>query len=239
MRKFNFNRYLRYMIYEICCGHLSAALTAKQFGAKRIELCAALPIGGITPDPSTIKKLTSAGGLEIMSLIRPREGNFNYSKEEKIQYFLQIEQSIKAGTNGLVIGALDSDKNIDFVFIKEIVRSFPNQEITFHRAFDFVKNPSESIRQLIDIGIKRVLTSGQKATAFEGYKNIKHWYEEFGKQISIMPGAGINLSNIHLFKEIGIQEIHLSAKKKVEGIDTPLNTDLYSVDKNILEKLFM
>ncbi len=228
------------MLIEICCGHLESARTAVNAGADRLELCSALPLGGLTPSPSFIRQIKAESDTPLMVLIRPREGDFYYTKQEKYLYLAEINASIAAGADGLVVGVLTADGEIDLPFLKEILSHANGLPITFHRAFDFVNEPFRALQQLIDVGIERLLTSGQQSTAWAGRELIKSLTEKANNQIIIMPGAGINLDNVRELTDFcGSKEVHLSAKKlisqtEMSGLPRPFDVDYWTADEDII-----
>lgn len=231
------------MKVEICCGHLESARTAIKAGAKRLELCSALPLGGLTPSPSFIRQIKAENNTPLMVLIRPREGHFYYSQQEKYLYLAEINTSIMAGADGLVVGALTADREIDLPFLKEILAHTNGLPITFHRAFDFVNEPFIALQQLIDLGIERLLTSGQQPNAWAGKELIKSLTQKANDQIIVMPGAGINMDNIkELTAFCGSREVHLSAKKtipqaKMSTLNEPFDVDYWTADENIIRNV--
>lgn len=228
------------MLIEVCCGHLEAARTAIHAGADRLELCSALPLGGLTPSPAFIRQIKAESDTPLMILIRPREGHFHYTQQEKYVYLKEIEASIEAGANGLVIGTLTAEGDIDLPFLQEIIRYSNDLPITFHRAFDFVNQPFIALQQLIDAGIVRLLTSGQQTSAWEGRTLIKSLTEAANEQLIVMPGAGIHQDNIYeLVTLCGSREVHLSAKKRIESTSPhhPFDIDYWTVDESLVRKV--
>lgn len=227
------------MKIELAAGNLDVALRAAQIGVHRIELCAALALGGITPQPSTIKLVKEEHDVEIIALIRPRDGNFVYNAIEKKQTLHQIENCLLHGSDGIAIGALTAKREIDINFITQIRKEYPRTSITFHRAFDFTPDPMLSAKQLTDIGIQRILTSGQKPSAWQGKSTIKNLIEQWGSKMVILPGAGINATNaLELSQYTKCQELHLSSKKIISSgaEQSPFNTDLWDLDEDMLKK---
>jgi len=221
------------LILEVCCENIESAIIASKNGADRIELCSSLVTGGLSPNPSTIKILKEEIETPIMVLIRPRAGNFFYSELEKSQMFNEIELSLQAGADGIVIGALTEKFEVDVNFIQQALSLCDNYSTTFHRAFDFVKNPLKELEKLIDLGINRILSSGGANSAFEGKDLLKKLIIAANNQIEIMPGAGINSSNIKIIiDELSPNEIHLSAKKLVQHTNSkaPFNVDYFITD---------
>mgnify|MGYP000090937112 CR=1 FL=1 len=228
------------MVIEICCGHLESARAAINAGAERLELCSALPLGGLTPSPSFIRQIKAESNTPLMVLIRPREGHFYYSQQEKYQYLAEINASIAAGADGLVVGALTAEGGIDLPFLEEILAHANGLPITFHRAFDFVIEPFVALQQLIDLEIERLLTSGQQGSAWAGRALIKSLTEAASDQIIVMPGAGIHADNVReLTTFCGSKEVHLSAKKLIfqtgmSGL-RPFDVDYWTADAEIIK----
>lgn len=228
------------MIVEVCCENIESAIIANNNGADRIELCSSLATGGLTPTPASIKALKNLLDIPIMVLIRARAGHFIYTDLEKKLMLKEIEQSLHAGADGIVMGALNEKFEIDETFIIEAMTICKNLSTTFHRAFDFIYDKQVAIANLIDLGFDRLLTSGGEQTAFKGIENLKKIINWAGNKISIMAGAGINSENIKaLIENLSINEIHLSAKKLISKTDdsSPFTIDHFVTDEIELQKV--
>ena len=201
------------MIIEVCAESYEYAVNAEKAGANRIELCKDLHLDGLTPDYETAKRTIDTLDIPVFILIRPREGNFNYSNEEYELMKADIVKFKEMGCKGIVSGVLNKDKTIDIKRTKDLVELSRPLEFTFHRAFDKIANPIKGMKQLINIGANRILTSGQEDTAIEGIKLIQKLREIADNRIVIMPGSGIKLNDIDLFKKRSFSEIHGSFKK--------------------------
>lgn len=199
------------MILEICAANIQSAINAQAAGAHRIELCSELAVGGLTPSFGLIQEVLKKVSIPVFVLIRPRNGNFTYSKDEFEVMKADLLQCKQMGCAGIVSGILNEDNSIDISRTKELVELSKPLPFTFHRAFDWVSNPTEALDSLIEIGVHRVLTSGQSATAEEGIKLLTQLHQQANKRILILPGSGINQSNVRLFKDSGFSEIHASA----------------------------
>ncbi|TCK67603.1 copper homeostasis protein [Winogradskyella wandonensis] len=199
------------MKLEVCANSYQSAKNAQDAGAYRVELCQELSIGGITPSYGLLKQVIENLKIKTFVLIRPRSGNFVYSEEEFQIMKNDIQLCKDLGCHGIVSGVLNPDVTIDVKRTNELVELSKPLPFTFHRAFDEVKNPKEALEQLIDLGVERVLTSGQKKTAQEGLDLLKQLNEIADGRITILAGGGINASNASKFKAIGLQEIHASA----------------------------
>ena len=201
------------MIIEVCAESYEYAIKAEKAGADRIELCRDLHLDGITPDHESAKKTIDKLNIPVFILIRPREGDFIYSNEEFELMKSDIVKFKEMGCKGIVSGILNDDNSIDMKRTKELVNLSRPLEFTFHRAFDVVSDPLKEIENLIEIGVDRVLTSGQKDKAIEGLKLLKEFKNISKNRIKIMPGSGINKSNIMNFRSFN--EIHGSFKNEI------------------------
>ena len=213
------------MILEVCANSYESAINAENGGAHRIELCENLSVGGLTPNFELAKKVINELNIPVFILIRPRDGDFNYSNEE----FEQIKKDIiffkDLGCKGIVSGILTKDKNIDIIRTRELIELSRPLEFTFHRAFDEVLNPIDGLYQLIEVKANRLLSSGQKNTAVLGIELIKKLINISDKKIIIMPGSGINSDNILEFKKIESEEIHGSFIKNPNNKNSISNVD--------------
>ena len=184
------------MNIEICTDSVEGAIIAQKYEAKRIELCSALSVGGLTPSIGLIKQCVISSTVEVHVLIRPREGDFKYSMNEVEIIKSDIKMAKKAGAKGVVFGVLTeknevSSLNIDLVALSKSL----DLEVTFHRAFDFVNDFKIAIEKIIEFGVDRLLTSGLQQTAIEGLDVISYLHSNYGGKIQIMAGSGINNSN--------------------------------------------
>lgn len=201
------------MTLEICANSIHSALIAQDAGAHRVELCENLNEGGTTPSFGTISETRKHLHISLFVLIRPRSGDFLYTKEEFEVMKTDIELCKKIGCDGIVIGLLTKEGEVDYDRTLELVKLAAPMEVTFHRAFDRCKDPFEALELIIKMGCKRILTSGLQNSVLEATDLIKKLIEQAGDRISIMPGAGINSSNILELKKITkAKEYHSSAK---------------------------
>ncbi len=202
------------MIIEICANSFGSAQAAQLAGAHRIELCTELSVGGLTPSHGLIEKVVSELNIPTHVLIRPRSGNFTYSKEEFDVMLRDISFCNKIGCAGIVSGFLTSENKIDTKKTQQLIEASEGMEFTFHRAFDWVDNPIEELQKLIDVKVNRLLSSGQKPTAIEGISLLKELQNISKGKLELMPGGGINIENALKFKEAGFKSIHFSATTK-------------------------
>lgn len=206
------------MLIEVCAGSLQSALNAQSGGAKRVELCDNLYEGGTTPGPGTIELAREMITIRLHVLIRPRGGDFLYSKTEYETIKRNILFCKNLGCDGVVIGFLNADGTIDTRRTRESFELAGPMSVTFHRAFDMTVEPFGALDLLIEMGIDRLLTSGQKNKAIEGTELISQLVTRAGKHLVVMPGSGINAENIKWIQKItGAKEFHLSGQKPVKS----------------------
>lgn len=203
-------------ILEICAGSVESAIAARDGGAQRIELCAALEIGGVTPSAGLIAEARKVEGLVLNVIIRPRGGDFLYDDYEIACMEEDIRTCKRLGVNGVVIGALTAEGDIDTVTCKRLIKAADGMSVTFHRAFDMCRNPQKALEELIALGCHRVLTSGQAPTAEAGIELLSKLVEQADGRIIIMPGCGVSSNNAaKILQATGANEIHASARKSV------------------------
>ncbi len=196
-------------LLEVCTGSLASVEAAAEGGAERIELCAALPLDGLTPSLGTIRLVRQRWPqLRIHVLVRPREGDFVYSHAELRAMALDIEAA-KPYADGFVSGALTPEGDIDMMATEVLVRQSGDKPFTFHRAFDHCRQPLVALEQLIRLGCSRILTSGQQPTALAGIDLLRRLNDVSSGRIIIMPGGGVNAENARLIlDQTGCSEIH-------------------------------
>lgn len=199
------------MKLEVCANSFQSAKNAQDADAHRIELCQELSVGGISPSYGLIEKVLNDLNIPTFVLIRPRSGNFVYTAEEFAIMKSDIEQCKVLGVHGIVSGVLNEDKSIDIARSKELLALTRPLPFTFHRAFDEVENPDEALEQLIELGVDRVLTSGQEKSAEKGISLLAHLNKQANGRITILAGGGVSSQNAAQFKAIGLKEIHASA----------------------------
>ena len=201
------------MKLEVCCGDPESVRAAKEGGAHRVELCRALDVDGLTPSSEMMAEAIGTG-IPVQVLIRPREGDFVYNKEEVESMLRDIRLAKRLGANGVVIGALKPDGSIDEETIRRLADEAEGMSITFHRAFDVCREPLQALEQIISLGCHRLLTSGQAPTAEQGLPLLKKLAEQSAGRLIIMPGAGVNPQNaLRILSETGASEIHGSLRK--------------------------
>ncbi|ELY6211919.1 copper homeostasis protein CutC [Cronobacter dublinensis] len=197
-------------LLEICCYSLACAVAAQEAGADRIELCSAVNEGGLTPSAGVLKGARAQLTLPVHPIVRPRGGDFCYRADEFATMLDDIAFIRELGFAGLVTGVLNEDGEVDMARMRKIMRAADGMAVTFHRAFDMCASPLKALEELTDLGVARILTSGQQATAEKGISLITELKRQSRAPI-IMAGAGVRLSNLDLFLAQGIDELHSSA----------------------------
>jgi copper homeostasis protein len=230
------------IIFEVCANSFQSAIAAMLGGADRIELCAQLEEGGITPSAATIKLVNEYFTKPAFVLIRPRGGDFVYDDTEFWVMKEDIAIAKLFGSKGVVIGILKPNGDIDIERTAELVSLARPMQVTFHRAFDRAREPLKALEDVIKTGADRILTSGQANSALEGKELLKTLVQKANGRIIIMAGAGINPRNVsEIIEYTGITEVHASCsttkKSKMEfinGLDSPKNmtiTNMTTVKK--------
>lgn len=215
-------------VLEVCCTSIASALAAQDGGAQRIELCDNLYEGGTTPSYGTIELVREKLHIDVNVLIRPRGSDFVYSDDEMEIIRRDIERCKEISVNSVVIGFLTPDGEIDLKHTKQIIELARPLSVTFHRAFDMCRDPHKALEQLINIGIDRILTSGQKNKAPEGARLITELVEKAGDRVIIMPGAGLRPENIKEFhKQVKAKEYHSTLSEIVDSSMTFRREDVY------------
>lgn len=207
---------MKYLL-EICTDTYESAKNADSAGADRIELCTALESGGLTPSYGLTEVTVNTLKIKVNVLIRPRPGDFCYSAEEFEIMCKDILMFKTLNINGIVSGILLKNGEIDVERTKYLVELSKPLEFTFHRAFDRSFDTVKAIEQVIETGANRLLTSGGEPNVDLGVQTIINLHKNNGDRISIMPGGGLNETNIKELQNSGIQEFHLSATVFVES----------------------
>ncbi|RJG51365.1 copper homeostasis protein CutC [Motilimonas pumila] len=209
------------MNVEVCIDNFESLNSAQRGGANRIELCGALALGGITPNYGLIKAACQHASIPVYVMIRPRSGDFFYSEDEVAIMLSDIYAARRAGAQGVVLGVLDKQANIDRQVLKSLVAEAGQMGVTFHRAIDLVANVEDALETIIAAGCERVLTSGQEQTALAGVNTLKQMVVQANNRISIMAGAGVSGTNVKQIVDIsGVHEVHLSGKSQRQSYMT-------------------
>ena len=218
-------------LFEVCAGSVQDCINAQLGGADRVELNSALHLGGLTPSLAMLKLVKEKISLKVICMDRPRAAGFCYDDVEIETMFEDAKILLENGADGISFGFLNSDATINVTETKKMVELIHQyqKEAVFHRAFDCVDDPMHAIKQLIDCGVDRILTSGLQPTALQGSSVIAKLQSEFGNQIELLAGSGINANNIRTLKEqTGIHQFHGSCKEWCKDPTTTVGNVSYA-----------
>ncbi len=216
------------MLFEVCLQSVDDAIAAQAGGAQRVELCAALVEGGITPSLGTIRACKEAVEIDIMVMIRPRGGDFDYSEQEFAVMLEDIKVCREIGVAGVVFGLLNRNGEVARTRVQKLVEAAGELSVTFHRAFDVSLNPFAAMETLIELGVDRILTSGQAGTVPEGKEMLRQIVKKADGRIGILPGCGITPENVaELVAYTGVEEFHATAFGTLISAMEHQNPDVY------------
>lgn len=197
---------------ESCCTDVEQICRAQEAGARRIELCEKLAVGGVTPSAELLKAAISVATVPVNVLVRPRGGDFVFSAAEADTMLRDIELCREAGAAAVVIGALDSRGEVDMPLMRRLCDAASGMSVTFHRAFDVCADPLAAFEDVLALGCDRLLTSGHESDAFKGRFFIAELVERAAGRIIVMPGCGVRRSNIaRIAADTGAVEFHASS----------------------------
>ncbi len=200
------------ILVEACVTTLEEAIAASKAGAHRLELCAKLDEGGVTPYLELFNDILDVVELPICVMIRPRPGSFHMTPDEISRMIRDVERFADAGVDGLVVGVLDAKGEPDAGAIAELVDAAHPVPLVFHRAFDQCPDPLKALDVLFDAGIDRILTAGGTGTAWENRATLKALVAAAEGRLTIMAGGGIRADHVQsLIDETGVIDIHARA----------------------------
>ncbi|CTP93113.1 Copper homeostasis protein CutC [Xanthomonas translucens pv. phlei] len=201
---------------EVAADSIGSALAAQAGGAMRVELCGGLDGGGLTPSFGTLAVLRDRLTIPLYVLIRPRVGDFVFDAAELEAMRRDVEQCVRLGCDGVVLGALDPAGDVDMATMRVLIAAAGGLGVTFHRAIDVSADPSRALEDAIALGCERVLTSGARATALDGIGTIAALLRQADGRIGVMPGAGVSEQNVRALRVgTGAREFHASARSPV------------------------
>ena len=218
-------------LFEVCAGSVQDCINAQLGGADRVELNSALHLGGLTPSLAMLKLVKEKTSLKVICMDRPRAAGFCYDDVEIETMFEDARILLENGADGISFGFLNSDATINETETKKMVELIHQyqKEAVFHRAFDCVDDPMHAIKQLIDCGVDRILTSGLQPTAMQGTSVLEKLQSAFGDQIELLAGSGINANNIRALKEqTGLHQFHGSCKEWCKDPTTTVGNVSYA-----------
>lgn len=232
------------MLLEICVFNTATAIAAEKAGADRIELCENYANGGTTPSYGYLKTVREQISIPVFPMIRPRGGDYFHSADEIGIIRKDMLLCKELGFEGVVFGLLNQDGTIDRENTARLTEAAYPLEVTFHRAFDRCKDPLEALETIISCGCNRILTSGQEPKVTEGLALVKQLVEQANDRIIIMPGSGLNSSNVAtIIQTAGVTEVHTSARIRIPSATQyrnekiPEDFDLDFVDAEEIRKI--
>lgn len=206
-------------LIEVCVESADALRIAQDNGADRVELCASLSEGGVTPSLGTVKGALAVARLPVHVIVRPRGGDFVYSDLEYASMLEDVHLLGEAGAHGVVLGCLTGDGQVDVARTRALVARAGSMSVTFHRAFDMTADPVRALEQLIACGVDRVLTSGQQATALAGSRHLRELLARAGDRIGILGCGRIRPDSVaDVLRQVPLLEIHFSAQRSVPNV---------------------
>lgn len=215
-------------ILEVCCGSAQDALAAVRGGADRVELNACLFFGGLTPTIGELMAVKAQTNVPVMTMIRPRQGGFCYTQAEYETALYDAEALLEKGADGLVFGFLKEDGTLDKARCQVLVEMAKGRQTVFHRAIDVMPDWKAALHELIDLGVTRVLTSGQAPDVAYGTDVIREMVQYAAGRIEILPGAGVNLQNAkRILSETGCDQIHVARFTQCFDASTRNNRDIF------------
>jgi len=198
---------------EVAADSIGSALAAQAGGAMRVELCGGLDGGGLTPSLGTLAVVRDRLTIPLYVLIRPRVGDFVFDAAEVEAMRRDVEQCVRLGCDGVVLGALDPAGEVDMATMRVLIAAAGSLGVTFHRAIDVSADPRRALEDAIALGCERVLTSGARETAEEGAGLIAELVRQAGTRLSVMPGSGVSDANLARLRALtGAREFHGSAR---------------------------
>ena len=212
------------MILEVCVDSVESAIEAEKGGAHRLELCASLELGGLTPTVGLLLAVKNSVNIPVFCMVRPRSGDLVYTVHEVVVMEMDIEYLIAAGADGFVFGCLMADSTIDEEACRRLISNCNNLPVTFHRAFDLVPDIEQSLKLLNTLGVRRILTTGGSNTVDRvALSKLKKINDTIGGSLTILPGGGVNPGNVGTWEEMGFNEVHASCSEHIEeqkyGVD--------------------
>jgi copper homeostasis protein len=202
------------VVIEACCGSVEEAVAADLAGADRIELCAGLPTGGVTPSLGMLEEVLDRVSVPVVFMVRPREGRACPAEEEFRAAVRDVRHAVRAGAHEVICGVLDAAGSVDLGRNRELVEAAEGQPVAFHRVFDMCPSLPSALEDLVSLGFCRVLTSGCDGEVDEGLFGLRGLVAQAEGRIVILPGGGVREHNAaRLVLEAGCRELHFSFRK--------------------------
>ena len=210
---------MRQILIEACVETLAGALAAQEGGAGRVELCASLDVGGLTPPEPLLHECVQRLSIPVFVLVRPSPGSFALSESHLVQLVEQVRRAADLGAAGIVAGALTPDGTIDLHAVSAVLAAVHPLPVTFHRAFDEIVDQAAALEVLIRLGVSRVLTSGGAATAAEGAGRIRALADQAAGRIGVLAGGSVRAHNAAaLVRATSLTELHSRTPADAAGV---------------------
>ena len=199
-------------LLEVCVGSVADVEAAIAAGADRLELCAGLELGGLTPSIGLVETVVAMSKVPVIVMLRPRAGGFRYDGHEFEAMLRDADQFLAAGAAGVAFGILDAAGAVDQSRTRELVARVGSRQSVIHRAFDFLADQFAGLETAIEIGVTRILTSGGRASAIDGAARLRELAARGSDKIELMAGGGINGASIgRLAEETPLRQFHIGA----------------------------
>ncbi len=206
------------VVLEVCVESIGGVRAALSAGAERVELCCALGEGGLTPSSGCLAAAVAVAGIEVVALARPRSGDFLYTGDEFAVLERDVEHARALGAAGVALGCLTAEGEIDEARCTSLIQRARPLAVTFHRAFDFVRDPQQALETLVRLGVRRVLTSGQEASARAGLACIARLVRAARGRIEVVAAGGVRAENAgEIVRATGVGALHFSAAPRRES----------------------
>lgn len=216
------------LLIEICAGSVEDVIAAEAGGADRVELNSALMLGGLTPSLGALVEAKRLASIPVIAMVRPRAGGFCYSYEEFNQMQLDVRFAVENNADGVVFGILHSNGEVDIERTRKLVELCGDKQAVFHRAFDVVPDPFAALEQLIDIGVTRILTSGQECSCYNGAELLRKLINKAAGRMQILPGGGIDIFNLcDVVERTGTNQIHMALFSAKHDMSTTLRPQVF------------
>ncbi|QDV23544.1 copper homeostasis protein CutC [Aureliella helgolandensis] len=215
---------------EVCVDRIEHAIIAAEAGATRIEINQGMELGGLTPTVGSCLWLSRHCPVPVVAMLRPHNHGFCYSPAEQTAMLRDCELLLSSGVDGIVVGALRNDEELDLNFLAQVVELCAGKDVVMHRAFDHLHNQHKGLLQLIDLGIARVLTSGGRPKAMDALEVLQEFVELAAGRIQVLPGSGITADNAaEILKKTGCAQLHGSFRLPLRGIWAPNPEEIATV----------
>lgn len=215
---------------EVCIASVEDACEAAAGGADRLELNVGLELGGLTPSSGLLAEVKQAVHLPVIAMIRPRAAGFVYRDAELRVMLRDAESMLAGGADGIAWGALTPERGIQQDACRAMLKLVGARETVFHRAFDVVANPLHAADQLADLGVTRILTSGQASSALAGSELIAQLHRHLAGRVKVLPAGGVRPENVGtLLRRTGCRQVHGSFRRYLQDPAQPVAESRYGV----------